>query len=191
MRLPTLFVLTDRSQCARPLVDVVAAVVEAGAKAVVLREKDLFETQRLRLAERLRAILEPVGGLLILAGPTGEAVHLSATDVFPKRRPSLVGRSCHSSTEVAAAGIEGCDYVTISPVFATVSKPDYGPALGIDGLTALTPTAPPAYALGGVHPPDVTACLAAGATGIAVMGPVMRTPQLVTAYLTALQQDPA
>jgi len=34
----------------------------------------------------------------------------------------------------------------------------------------------------------VADCLAAGASGIAVMGPVMRTPQLVAAYLTALQQ---
>src|SRR5680860_1231000 len=87
------------------------------------------------------------------------------------------------------AGAEGCDYVTLSPVFATASKPGYGPALGLPGLAAFTTgAAPPAYALGGVHPPDVADCLAAGASGIAVMGPVMRTPQLVAAYLAALQE---
>ena len=190
MRLAPLLVLTDRSQCARPLVDVVDAAVQAGARAVVLREKDLLGTQRSRLAERLRKVLEPVDGLLILAGPCGEAVHLSAKDTFPLRPPPLVGRSCHSTEEVAAARAEGCDYVTISPIFATASKPGYGPALGTQGLAALAATAPPAYALGGVQPPDVADCLAAGATGIAVMGPIMRTPQLVTAYLIALQQDP-
>jgi len=90
---------------------------------------------------------------------------------------------------VRAAGEEGCDYVTLSPVFATASKPGYGPALGPHGLSALTvETATPVYALGGVHPPDVADCLAAGATGVAVMGPVMRTPQLVAAYLTALKK---
>ena len=195
MRPSLLLVLTDRSQCAGPLVDVVAAAVDAGARAVVLREKDLPETQRARLAEHLRAILEPVGGLLILAGRRGDvgrrgdAVHLAASDAFPTRRPSLVGRSCHCADEVADAGVEGCDYVTLSPVFATTSKPGYGPALGLGGLAALTTGAvPPAYALGGVHPPDVADCLAAGASGIAVMGPVMRTPQLVAAYLTALQE---
>ena len=190
MRPPPLLVLTDRSQCAGPLADVVAAAVDAGARAVVLREKDLPETKRARLAEHLRAILEPVGGLLILAGRRGDAVHLAASDAFPARRPSLVGRSCHSTDEVVAAAAEGCDYATLSPVFATSSKPGYGPALGLDGLAALTRAAPPAYALGGVHPPDVASCLTAGASGIAVMGPVMRTPQLVTAYLTALQQVP-
>ena len=184
-----MLVLTDRSQCAGPLVGVVAAAVDAGARAVVLREKDLPETERARLGEHLRAILEPVGGLLIGAGPCGDAVHLAASDAFPTRRPWLVGRSCHSADEAVAAGAEGCDYVTVSPVFTTPSKPGYGPPLGLDGLAALTTrAAPPAYALGGVLPPDVADCLAAGASGIAVMGPVMRTPQLVAAYLAALQQ---
>ena len=192
MRPPRLLVLTDRSQCAGPLVGVVAAAVDAGARAVVLREKDLPETQRARLAEHLRAILEPVGGLLIVAGRCGDAVHLAASDAYPTRRPALVGRSCHSTDEVAAAAAERCDYVTVSPVFTTPSKPGYGPPLGTDGLAALTArAAPPAHALGGVLPPDVAACLAAGAAGIAVMGPVMRTPQLAAAYLTALQQEPA
>ena len=189
MTLPTLLVLTDRSQCSRPLVDVVAAVVGAGARAVVLREKDLPQTQRARLAERLQRILDPVGGLLVVAGARGRAVHLSARDVFPHPRPSLVGRSCHGAEEVASADAEGCDYVTVSPVFATPSKPGYGPALGAAGLALLTAaSAPPTYALGGVHPPDVASCLAAGAAGVAVMGPLMRDPELVPAYLAALRR---
>lgn len=188
--MPPLLVLTDRSQCSRPLADVVAAAVSAGARAVVLREKDLPQTQRARLAARLQQILDPVGGLLIVAGASGRAVHLSARDAFPHPRPSLVGRSCHGAEEIASATIEGCDYVTISPVFATTSKPGYGPALGATGLALLTAApAPPTYALGGVHPPDVASCLAAGASGVAVMGPLMRTPELVPAYLAALQRD--
>lgn len=188
MSLPSLLVLTDRSQCSGPLVGVVAAAIEAGARAVVLREKDLPAARRAVLAERLRAVLAPVGGVLIMAGPRGDAVHLSASDAFPVRRPGLVGRSCHDAREVEVAGEEGCDYVTLSPVFASTSKPGYGPALGVRGLAALTATATSVYALGGVHPPDVTSCLAAGATGVAVMGPVMRSPQLVAAYLTELPQ---
>ena len=189
MRLPPLMVLTDRAQSAGPLVDVVAAAVGAGARAVVLREKDLSEARRTEMAKQLRAVLAPVGGVLIIAGARGDAVHLSASDAFPTPRPSFVGRSCHDAPEVRDAGDEGCDYVTLSPVFATASKPGYGPALGVHRLAALTPIATsPVYALGGVHPPDVADCLAAGASGIAVMGPVMRTPELVAAYLAALPQ---
>ena len=195
MRLPPLLVLTDRTQCAAPLVETVAAAVDGGARAVVLREKDLPDAERDRLAGQLGALLAPVDGLLIRAGAAGSAgagaVHLAAADPFPHPRPALVGRSCHSREEVLRAGEEGCDYVMVSPVFPTASKPGYGPALGLSGLAALAAAAPPVYALGGVGPADVPGCLAAGARGIAVMGPVMRDPRIVPAYLAALEEAAA
>ncbi|HEV7870171.1 MAG TPA: thiamine phosphate synthase [Modestobacter sp.] len=192
MRLPRLLVLTDRTQSAGPLGATVAAAVAAGARAVVLREKDLPGAERAALAGQLRALLDPVGGLLVVAGPAGGAgaVHLAAADPFPADRPALVGRSCHSAAEVASARIEGCDWVMVSPFAATASKPGYGPPLGPAGLAALVAGGPPAYALAGVTPADVPACLAAGAAGVAVMGPVMRDPALTTAYLAALSDVP-
>jgi thiamine-phosphate pyrophosphorylase len=194
--LPRLLVLTDRTQAAGPLPEVVAAAVGAGARAVVLREKDLPDAERARLAGALRAVLDPVGGTLVLAGPVpgAAAVHLAARDPLPAPRPALAGRSCHDAAELRAAAAEGLDWVTLSPVFATASKPGYGPALGPAGLAALlaaVPGAPPVYALAGVDPDDVAACRAAGAHGVAVMGAVMRDPGLVAGYLRALDAAPA
>jgi thiamine-phosphate diphosphorylase len=193
--LPPLLVLTDRTQAAAPLPEVVAAAVAAGARAVVLRDKDLPAPERAALAEELTAVLEPVGGLLVWAGAAGSegrrAVHLAAADPFPAVRPALVGRSCHDATEIARAAAEGCDWVFVSPVHPTASKPGYGPALGAAGLARLVPGAPPVYALGGITPGDVADCLRAGAAGIAVMGPVMREPSLVAGYLTALRSGRA
>lgn len=189
-RPPRLIVVTDRTQAAGPLTEVVAHAVAAGARAVVLRDKDLPGDERAALAADLRAVLEPVGGLLITAGPAGSAgsgaVHLAAADPFPGPRPALVGRSCHSASELARARAEGCDWAFLSPVFPTASKPGYGPALGVEGFARLQRLGPPAYALGGVGPDDVPALLAAGATGVAVMGPVMRDPSAVRAFVTAL-----
>lgn len=191
---PRLLVLTDRTQSAGPLVETVAAAVDCGARAVVLREKDLPEEARRRIGDELRAVLDPVGGLVIhggLAGSSGsDAVHLSGSDPFPEVRPQLVGRSCHSAEEIARAAQEGCDLVMVSPVFATASKPGYGPALGLDGLAGLVPGAPRTYALGGIRPGDVAGCLGAGAYGVAVMGAVMRDPGSVRDYLAALQDAP-
>lgn len=193
--LPRLLVLTDRTQCAGPLVDAVATAVDCGARAVVLREKDLPEDARRGLGAQLRAVLDPVGGLLIHGGPAGsggsEAVHLAGSDPFPEVRPRLVGRSCHSADELARAAEEGCDLVMVSPVFETASKPGYGPALGLDGLARLLPGAPRAYALGGIRAADVEGCLAAGAYGVAVMGAVMRDPRSVRDYVAALRDLPA
>jgi thiamine-phosphate diphosphorylase len=182
-----LLLVTDRRQARRPLATQVAAAVRAGVRWVLLRERDLPDDRRWALADRLRAILEPAGGRLIVAGPDplgGTAVHLPAPtpDGPPASRRSLasgggllVGRSCHDAAELARVTTE--DYVTLSPVFASRSKPGYGPALGPAGLADLIGRGPvPVLALGGVETPDrVAACVAAGAVGAAVMGALMRT----------------
>lgn len=190
--LPELLVLTDRHQARATLVETVARAVEGGARAVVLREKDLGGTERAALAERLWQLLAPVGGLLIAAswpvGPT-TAVHLAAADPLPAGSLfSPVGRSCHDESEVDAASVEGLDYLTVSPVFPTASKPGYGPPLGLGGLRALcTRTPVPVYALGGVGRGTAAGCRDAGAAGIAVMGEIMRAddPAAVVAGILA------
>lgn len=181
--LPPLLVLTDRRAAAargRSLEDTVAAAVTGGARAVVLREKDLPRQERAHLARALRAVLAPVGGVL-LAGSDAtlgtEGVHLAEADPMPpgpRAAGALVGRSCHDAAGLRRAARDGCAYATLSPVFATPSKPGHGPALGPAGLRALVGTARlPVYALGGVDPARALACRRAGAAGVAVMGAVM------------------
>jgi thiamine monophosphate synthase len=183
-----LLVLTDRTQCEGPLLTCLSAAVDAGARTVVVREKDLPTRERERLAREVRALLAPVDGTVIVAGTEGDRVHLTAADAFPEPRPELVGRSCHSADELENARREGCDYATISSLHPTDSKPGYGPALGLEALATLTPVGPPTYALGGGRVVRPDACLAAGAAGVAVMGAVMREPRLVAAYLERLAQ---
>ncbi|WP_412753627.1 thiamine phosphate synthase [Krasilnikovia sp. M28-CT-15] len=106
-----------------PLGELVAA---AAPDWVVLRERDLPAAERRELADRLRALLPP--GRLIVAGPDplgGDAVHLAEGD--PVVRLGLVGRSCHAAPRLSTE-----DYVTLSPIFPTASKPGYGPAMGPD-----------------------------------------------------------
>ena len=201
MSLPPLLVLTDRRRAAaagRSLTATVAAAVDGGARAVILREKDLPRARRAGLAHRLRAVLAPVDGVLIAASdPTlpADGVHLAATDP-PYADPPyagplaglLVGRSCHSPAELARARALRCAYATLSPVAPTSSKPGYGPALGVQGLAALVRgTALPVYALGGVTAALVPGCRDAGAAGVAVMGAVMGAadPALAVADLLA------
>lgn len=187
MILPPLLVLTDRHQAAAPLVDVVAEAVEAGARAVVLREKDLPRPGRVELAAALAPVVHGVGGLLLSAGetlPGCDGIHLPTArrvggiDATALSRPGgvVVGQSCHSADELRAAAAGGLDYVTLSPVYLTTSKPGYGPALGLIGLQALVAmTSLPVYALGGIETPEQTrSCRRAGAAGVAVMGAVMR-----------------
>jgi thiamine-phosphate pyrophosphorylase len=89
---------------------------------------------------------------------------------------ALIGASAHSPAEAGALLRGGADYVTLSPIFLTDSKPGYGPALGIEALRAASAAgAGPVIALAGIDGTNAAECLAAGASGIAVMGEVMRS----------------
>jgi thiamine monophosphate synthase len=189
--LPPLVVLTDRRQCGgRPLVDVVRDAVDGGARWVVVREKDLPIGRRLALCEQITDIVAPVGGIVSMDR------HLSATDPFPElpptptptSAPAPIGRSCHALDELRRAEAEGCAYAFASPVFATASKPGYGPALGRATLAAWCAAIGPrlaVYALGGIDATNAAGCIDCGAAGVAVMGAIMgsRRPDVSTATL--------
>ncbi|HEX7744373.1 MAG TPA: thiamine phosphate synthase, partial [Micromonosporaceae bacterium] len=153
--MPRLLVIADAETGGGRLPAIVAEAVHHGARAVVLRARELPAATRMELAAALHRVLAPVDGLLIVAGGHADAVHLAARQPFPERRPALVGRSCHNADEVCRAAAEGCDYVTVSPVYRSASKPGYGPALGPSGLAALCQPGLPAFALGGVLPDSV------------------------------------
>jgi thiamine-phosphate pyrophosphorylase len=181
---PPLLVVTDRKQAGgRGLEAVVAAAVEGGARWVSLREKDLARAAQAALLARLTrpGLTLLVHGDAALAAELGLAgVHLPAGgDVAAARRHlgggALIGLSTHSVAE--AAGAHGADYVTLSPIFLSRSKPGYGPALGLAAITEACRRAPcPVVALGGVDARTIPDLVAAGAAGVAVMGAVMRAP---------------
>lgn len=188
MTLPPLLVLTDRRQAHRPLLDTVQAAVEGGARAVVLREKDLPRDERLRLADALRPLLDAVSGLLLVASDAtipSDGLHLSAADALPSPRPPLVGRSCHHRSDLDTAATDGCDWATLSPIFPSASKPGYGPTLG---PAALRDAPLPVFALGGVDADRAEASMAAGAAGVAVMGAVMAAPDPAAAVAALLHR---
>jgi thiamine-phosphate pyrophosphorylase len=186
--LPRLIVIADVDRSPRPLTETVAAAAAHGARGFVLRARQLPPRERAELEAALRAVL-PEGCRLIVAGRSGPAVHLAAAEAFPDPRPSLVGRSCHDAASVDQAMSEGCDYIFVSPIYETPSKPGHGPALGPEGLAPLCRPGLPVYALGGVRPQRVGECLRAGAYGVAVMGPVLHDPGIVPAYLRALAEE--
>ncbi|MCY4135246.1 MAG: thiamine phosphate synthase [bacterium] len=146
------------------------------APAVIFRAKGHPAQIRRELAKLMREQTE----CLILASmidPVADGVHLAGFDRYPKVYQGIVGRSCHGLDEVRQAELEGVDYVTISPVFETESKPGYGPPLGLGGLGRIARQAHvPVYALGGITLGRVAACRDAGAAGVAVQGAVARSP---------------
>jgi thiamine-phosphate pyrophosphorylase len=85
-----------------------------------------------------------------------------------------VGYSAHSHDVARAALDSGSDYLFFSPIFETPLKP-WAPPLGISGLNRICKTAPERriYALGGVTPERVAACISAGARGVAAVSAIL------------------
>ncbi len=180
-----LLVITDRHQARHSLETIATALGRGGGRWLLLRDKDLPAKERRDLAARLADIAAAEGFALSvsadidLAAATAVAgVHLQAAAQVAAARErlggALIGVSAHSLADVAAAAAAGADYVTLSPIFVTGSKPGYGPALGTEALHAAAVYGIPVLALAGVGASTAGACLGAGASGVAVMGEVMR-----------------
>src|SRR6266478_2033818 len=183
---PPLLVISDRSQARQPLGEIAEAVFRGGCRWFSLREKDLPAAERPDLLRALVLLGHRFGGsvtahedIAAVIAAEADGVHLpGGGDPAAARRrlpQGLIGVSAHAPEEAAAQLAAGADYVTLSPVFLTASKPGYGPAVGLDTLAAAARLSPrPVIALGGIDAANAPSCLAAGARGIAVMGEVMR-----------------
>jgi thiamine-phosphate pyrophosphorylase len=183
---PPLLVISDRRQARRPLEELAEAAFAGGCRWFSLREKDLPPAERRALLGALMELGRRSGATVTVHEDIDAAVAAGADGVHlpgggsPKaaraRLPgALIGASAHSAEQASALLGAGADYVTVSPVFLTESKPGYGPALGLDGLARIvTLTSGPVVALGGISAETAPLCLASGAQGVAVMGEIMR-----------------
>jgi thiamine-phosphate pyrophosphorylase len=167
-----LHVLVDELETAR-------IAVEGGATVVQWRLKDV---PRVDVVERGRAtrslcarhgvpfvVNDDVEAALMLGA---DGVHLGSGDEgaeAAKEHGLLLGLSAATLEEARTA--EGrADYIGAGPVWATPSKPDADPPIGLDGLRELCEAvATPVVAIGGIDASNAADCIRAGAEGVAVI----------------------
>ncbi len=199
----SLMLVTDRRLSrGRETAWIVREAVAGGATCVQLREKNADTREFLAEARAVKAALEGTGVPLIIndrvdvalaAGADG--VHLGQQDlpIADARRlvPQgwIIGVSAESVEDAVRAERDGADYVGASPVFATPTKTDTAPPLGLDGLRAIRATVTiPVVAIGGIHAGNAHAVREAGADGLAVVSAIMgaEDPRRVAATLRAV-----
>lgn len=102
-------------------------------------------------------------------------VHLNSRNPAPPDQwKGRVSRSCHSMAEVLTAG--GLDYVTLSPVFPSLSKPGYTGSLDLEEVKAYLsePHPVPVVALGGITEGCINTLWNMGFDGAAMLGDAWR-----------------
>lgn len=186
-----LYLIADSERLTRrELESAVAEAVSSGVRFVQLREKHLDDASYRALALRLRRVTREYGAQLLLNGRISlvrdvgaDGIHLPANVAFAHLQETLGesilwGVSVHSLEELRHAEKNGADFVTLSPIFETTSKPG-APPLGLDVLARWVEECRiPVYALGGITPERVGLCLSAGAFGVAVVSGILDAPDV-------------
>jgi thiamine-phosphate pyrophosphorylase len=159
----------------------------AGVELLQYRDKTGSPQEILRAAAVLREamagsgcqfILNDRADLALLAGCDG--VHVGQGDLSPEDARRVVGAgrwvgvSAHTDQQVRAAELSCADYVAIGPVFATGTKADTEPVVGLDGVRrARALTHKPLVAIGGITRANARSVIEAGADSVAVISALL------------------
>jgi thiamine-phosphate pyrophosphorylase len=163
----------------------------AGAPCCLqLRAKEAGARAMLRAARRLVPLCREhrvpfcVNDRLDVAVAAGaDVVHLGQDDLpladalklrAELGRPDLVvGFSTHNREQALAAAAQGADYLGFGPVFATASKLNPDPVVGLEALAQVCrAVSVPVVAIGGVGLAAVPAVAASGAASVALISAI-------------------
>jgi len=187
----TLYVVTDsRLVDEGSLPEVVAAAIRGGARLIQYREKQATTRRMIAVARALAEVCHQGGALFLVndrldvaLAVAADGVHLGRQDMpvalarsllGPER---LIGVSVQAARAMAEAEREGADYLSLSPVFATPTKPDHEVPLGLEGGRALAGRSRlPVVAIGGSDRTNAAEVIRAGAHGVCVISAVLRAP---------------
>ena len=194
-RLPKIYPILDAETLAQRglgLTSAVAAMLEGGAGILQIRQKghwtrEFFETAR----QAARLCRESGAGLVVddradFAMLLEAGLHVGQDDLAPRDARKLMGSepllgfSSHNVRQLCSAAGEPVDYVALGPVFATSSKRNPDPVIGVEELRRCrSMLEKPLVAIGGITRENALDVLRAGADSLAVMSDLM--PEHATA----------
>jgi thiamine-phosphate pyrophosphorylase len=191
--LPRIHCITDFPAYDTATLDLLEAVVHAGADAVQVRAKGLSDREifsfTAALVDRLAGTTAAVivnDRLDVALAARAHGVHLGAEDlpVGDARRLApegfLVGATCRGPEQATRAAGDGADYLGVGPVYATTTKAGLPDPIGLDALRR-TAEVLPAVAISGIDADRVPEVMAHGAYGVAVAAAICRSADPVLA----------
>ncbi len=192
----SLYLVTDRGLARdRSMLEIVRAAVQGGVTCVQLREKECSTLDFIEQAFTIKDFLKSRGVPLIINDRVdvalaieADGVHLGQTDMPLEIAKKIVGDSMiiGLSAESPADAIEaekgGADYLGVSPIYATPTKTDTAPSLGLEGLRAIRAAVNiPLVAIGGLNRDNSAAVIQNGGDGVAVVSAIVAADDPVTA----------
>jgi len=170
--------------------------VEGGATVVQWRLKDVPRVDVVERGRATRSLCARYGVTFVVNDDVEAALMLGADGVHLGRDDEgaggarehglLLGLSAATLDEARAADGQA-DYIGAGPVWATPSKPDADPPIGLEGLRAIcAAVSTPVVAVGGIDETNAADCIRVGAAGVAVIRAARNAAKLVAAIDAAL-----
>lgn len=201
--LPKLYAITDTRLSGLPHATQVTRLAAGGATLIQLREKRLSSRafyeegyKALRVARDLGVKLIVNDRVDIALALGADGVHLGQTDLPSEdaRRllgpNAIIGLSVHNDEQAGNALHSSVDYLAAGPVFATKSKDNPDPVLGLDGFRTIRKIigTTPLVAIGGIDHRNAPDVFHAGADAIALISGLLANPDRIEAATRALIQ---
>ncbi|KPJ78718.1 MAG: hypothetical protein AMJ54_01950 [Deltaproteobacteria bacterium SG8_13] len=184
----SLYLVTDRGLSrGRSTLEIVEAAVRGGTSCVQLREKDCSTREFIEQAQSVRDLLQALGVPLIIndrldvaLAVKADGVHLGQTDMPLALARAivadtmLIGISAESLKDALEAEKGGADYLGVSPIYATPTKTDTAPPLGLEGLRRIRDAVNlPLVGIGGLNHDNAGDVIRSGADGVAVVSAIV------------------
>ena len=132
--------------------------------------------------DSVRLVMNDRADLCVAAEFNG--VHVGQEDLSPESVRAIIGAnrwlgvSTHNPEQLSEADMTSADYVAIGPVFATSSKQNPDPVVGLEGVRrARSLTRKPLVAIGGITRENAASVIEAGANSVAVISDLLREPR--------------
>lgn len=206
----SLYLVLDQGFCGdRSVLDTVQAAVRGGVSVVQVREPGATTRELCRIAEVVLAGLAGTGVPLVIndrldvaLAVGAQGVHFGQDDLpaAVARRIAgpvdlVIGVSVSDRSQVAevrAMPAGTVDYLGISPVFGTTTKPEAGPGVGLDGARGLVAAAAglPCVAIGGITVANAGPVWDTGVSGLAVVSAICAAPDPQAAAAALRRTDP-
>jgi thiamine-phosphate pyrophosphorylase len=191
-QLPRLYAILDAScfQHTEALCLSAHELVAGGATLLQYRNKTGNARQMLEqaielkrsLGNSVKLIMNDRADLCVAAGFDG--VHVGQDDLSPAGARTVIGNSLwlgvstHNSKQLAVADQTTADYLAIGPVFATQSKANPDPVIGLEGVRqARGLTQKPLVAIGGITRSNCRSVIETGADAVAVISDLLLDPR--------------
>lgn len=202
LKLPKIYPITNVELSELSHADQVRALADAGCRFAQIREKSGSSRAIFDSVVEAVSIAEAVGMKIILNDRVDIAiaarvhgVHLGQDDLSPAEARKLlgddaiIGYSTHSVEQAIEAAKLPINYVAIGPIFATTTKENPDPVVGLDGIRRVRDAIGdlPLVAIGGIDITSVHSVLAAGADSAAIISDLFATGTDLGARFRALE----